>query len=160
MSRLFLFAIGALVLCSTDGFAQGAGFSTISSPETLLARSQEWVDTWNVKDVERMRRLHADDVADQRYVIGNGFGTMEELLRMVREENFWNVTWSIKIVDPKVRMLGSDGGLVSFLLVGTETTGGGVPRPFSEAFSLVFQRIRGEWLIVHVHDSSRLEPES
>lgn len=107
-----------------------------------------------------MRRLHADDVADQRYVIGNGFGTMESLLRMLREENFWNVTWSIKIADPKVRMLGSDAGLVSFLLVGTETTGAGVPRPFSEAFSLVFQRIRGKWLIVHVHDRSRLEPES
>lgn len=64
------------------------------------------------------------------------------------------------MVDAKVRMLGGDAGLVSFPLIGNETPRGGATRPFSEAFSLIFQRVRGEWLIVHVHDSTRLDPGS
>lgn len=156
MSRLLLFAMSVLFISPTVGLAQVAETRATSSADTLLALSHEWVDTWNTKDVERMRRLHADDVADQRYGIGNGFSSMEWLLGELREKNFWNVSWSIQIVEPKVRILGSDAGLVSFRLIGTETPGGAATRPFSEAFSLIFQRIGGKWLIVHVHDSSRL----
>ena len=106
-----------------------------------------------------MSRLHAADVGDQRYVIGNGFTSMDWLLKELRATNFWNVTWSIRMADTKVRMLGEDAGLVSFRLIGDETPGGSTTRPFAEAFSLVFQRVQGEWLIVHVHDSSRLGPK-
>ena len=107
-----------------------------------------------------MRRLHASDLVDQRYVIGNGFTTMAWLLKELRDTNFWNVNWSIRMEDAKVRMLGGDAGLVSFRLTGNETPSSGAMRPFSEAFSLIFQRVGGEWLIVHVHDSTRLDPTS
>jgi hypothetical protein len=107
-----------------------------------------------------MRRLHAVDVGDQRYAIGNGFTTTEWLLKELCKTNFWNVTWSVKMVDPKVRMLGADAGLVSFRLTGSEAPSGAGPHEFLEALSLIFQRIDGEWLIVHIHDSTRLQPGS
>ncbi|HKY97734.1 MAG TPA: nuclear transport factor 2 family protein [Gemmatimonadaceae bacterium] len=138
--------------------APGCDSSRSPITDTLLVRTQQWVDAWNEKDVGAMRRLHAADVGDQRYVIGNDFTTMEWLLKELRETNFWNVTWSIRMADAKVRMLGAEAGLVSFRLTGSETPSGGAMRPFSEAFTLIFQRIRGEWLIVHVHDSMRLDP--
>jgi hypothetical protein len=159
LSRLLLLAISALLISAGDGAAQGVESSQSPIADTLLVRTQQWVDAWNEKDVAAMRRLHAADVGDQRYVIGNSFTAMEWLLKELRETNFWNVTWSIRMTDAKVRMLGADGGLVSFRLTGDETPSGGATRPFSEAFSLIFQRVRGEWLIVHVHDSMRLEPE-
>jgi hypothetical protein len=104
-----------------------------------------------------MRRLHAADVGDQRYVIGNGFVTMEWLLKELDETKFWNVTYSLEMSDANVRMVGGDAGVVSFRLIGSETPRDGTARPFSEAFSLIFQRVRGEWVVVHVHDSMRLE---
>lgn len=158
MSRLLLLALSVLLLSPVDGAAQRFQSSTLTIADSLLVRTRQWVDTWNARDVGGMRRLHAADVGDQRYVFGNGFTTMEWLLKEVRETNFWNVTWSLGMADAKVRMLGGDAGLVSFRLIGNETPRGGATRPFSEAFSLIFQRVRGEWLIVHVHDSMRLEP--
>jgi len=156
VSRLLLLALSVLLVSPRDGAAQGVALGRLPVADTLLARTQQWVDAWNAKDVGAMRRLHAADVGDQRYVVGNGFTTMEWLLKELRETNFWNVTWSIKMADAKVRMLGGDAGLVSFRLIGNETPSGGATRPFAEAFSLIFQRVRGEWSIVHVHDSMRL----
>jgi hypothetical protein len=158
VSRLLLVALSVLLVSAGDGAGQAVEVSHLPVTDTLLARTQQWVDAWNKKDVEGMRRLHGADVGDQRYVIGNNFTTMEWLLKELRETNFWNVTWSIRMVDAKVRMLGEDAGLVSLRLTGDETPSGGATRPFSEAFSLIFQRVRGEWLIVHVHDSMRLGP--
>ena len=160
MSRLLFFALSVLLVSPGDGAAQGVESSQLPIADTLLVRTQQWVDAWNEKDVGGMRRLHAADVGDQRYVIGNGFTTMEWLLKELGETNFWNVTWSMKMVDAKVRILGANAGLVSFRLTGNETPGGGATRPYSEAFSLIFQRVGGEWLIVHVHDSMRLDPGS
>jgi len=158
MSRLLLLVFSALLISASNTAAQDVESSQSPVTDTLLARTQQWVDAWNEKDVAGMRRLHAVDVGDQRYVIGNGFTTMEWLLKELAATNFWNVTWSIRMAEAKVRMLGVDAGLVSFRLTGNETPSGGATAPFSEAFSLIFQRVRGEWLIVHVHDSMRLEP--
>jgi ketosteroid isomerase-like protein len=160
VSRLLLLALSVLLVFPGDGAAQSVELSRLPVADTLLVRTQQWVDAWNEKDVEAIRRLHAADVGDQRYVIGNGFTTMEWLLKELREKNFWNVTWSIRTVEAKARMLGGDAGLVSFRLTGNETPSGGATHPFSEAFTLIFQRVRGEWLIVHVHDSTRLNPGS
>jgi Calcium/calmodulin dependent protein kinase II association domain len=57
-------------------------------------------------------------------------------------------------------MFGADAALVAFRLVGSETPKDGTTRPYSAAISLIFQRIRGAWLIVHVHDSSGPAPGS
>ncbi len=160
MSRLLLLLVSALLFIPHEGAGQSIHANTYPVTDTLLVRTQQWVDTWNKKDVEGMRALHAVDVGDQRYSIGNGFTTMEWLLKELRETNFWNVTWSLKMVDPKVRMLGANAGLVSFRLTGTETPSGAVAHEFLESFSLIFQRIDGKWLVVHVHDSSRLQTGS
>jgi ketosteroid isomerase-like protein len=123
--------------------------------ETLLALSQEWVDTWNQKDVERMAEMHGD-VTRTVYVIGETSSTVEWLLREIREKKFWNLSWKIRLVEPHVRMLGADAGLGSFRLVGEEAGPRGT-KPFSAAFTLVYQKLDGDWKIVHVQDSSRLE---
>ena len=154
MFRLLLLTLSVLLVRTSDGIAQQADSVVSPTGDTLLARTQQWVDTWNNKDLEGMRRLHAADLSRQRYGIGHGFTTMEWLLNELREKNFWDLSWSLRIVDSDVRMLGGDAGLVSFRLLGSETPNNGPARPFSAAFSLVFQRIRGEWRIVHVHDSS------
>ena len=157
MSRL-LSAVTLLLFCSTALVGQTRGSGTAPASDALLARAQEWVDTWNNKDVERMRRLHADDVSGQLYGIGEGFDTIERLLKEIREENFWRLSWSIKIVQPRVRMLGADAALVAFRLVGKETNSDGSSQPYSAAYSLVFQRYRDEWKIVHIHTSHGTVP--
>jgi hypothetical protein len=151
--RLFLLTLSVLVW-TTDACAQRADSVGSPTADTLLVRTQQWVDTWNNKDVEGMRRLHAADVGRQRYAIGHGFTTTGWLLEELRTKNFWGLSWSLRIADSEVRMLSHDAALVSFRLLGSETLSNGSTRPFSAAFSMVFQRIRGEWLIVHVHDSS------
>lgn len=125
---------------------------------TLLALSQQWVDTWNQRDIERMAEMHGD-VTQTIYVIGETSSTVEWLLREIREKNFWDLSWKIAMVDPHVRILGADAGLVSFRLVGEEAGARGT-KPFSAAFTLVYQKLEGGWKIVHVQDSSRLEAPS
>lgn len=132
---------------------QQSDLATLTLTEKLLALAQEWVDTWNQKDVERMAQLHGD-VADTLYGFGDTFDSVETLLQGIRETNFWNVSWKLALVEPRVRILGPDAGLVSFRLVGEES-GAGRTKPFSEAFTLVYQNLDGEWKIVHVQDSSR-----
>ncbi|HUF64744.1 MAG TPA: DUF4440 domain-containing protein [Gemmatimonadaceae bacterium] len=125
---------------------------------TLVAHAHRWVDTWNNNDVERMSRLHAADVSLQLYGIGDAFVTMDELLEELREENFWKLSWSINMVEPRVRRLGAEAALVAFRLVGKETRSDGSSRPYAAAYSLVFQRDRHNWKIVHVHSSSGRAP--
>jgi ketosteroid isomerase-like protein len=129
--------------------------STAAVAQTLLGLSQEWVDTWNQQDVDRMAEMYGD-VTRTFYVIGETFSTVEWLLREIREKKFWNLSWKIRIVEPHVRILAADAGLVSFRLVGEEASARGT-KPFSAAFTLVYQKLAGEWKIVHVQDSSRLE---
>jgi len=152
--------VAFLLFCPAVLVAQTSVSKAAAVSDMLVARAQEWVNTWNNKDVERMRRLHADDVSGQLYGIGDGFGTIEGLLKEAHEKNFWNLSWSIKIVEPRVRILGADAALVAFRLVGSETPKDGTARPYSAAFSLIFQRVRAKWLIVHVHDSSGPPPGS
>jgi hypothetical protein len=154
LARQLLLTLSVLLVCTGHGAAQRFDPVVSRSGDTLMARTQQWVDTWNNKDLEGMRRLHAADIGRQRYGIGHGFTTVEWLLKELRDKNFWGLSWSLRIVDPEVRMLGGDAGLVSFRLLGTETPTEGPAHPFSAAFSVVFQRIQGEWRIVHVHDSS------
>lgn len=102
-----------------------------------------------------MAEMHGD-VTRTVYVIGETYSTVEWLLREIRENKYWDLSWKIRLVEPHVRMLGADAGLVSFRLVGEEAGARGT-KPFSAAFTLVYQKLGGEWKIVHVQDSSRLE---
>jgi hypothetical protein len=49
---------------------QAAASRRSTASEILLVRAQEWVDTWNKKDVARMRALHADDISGQKRLEG------------------------------------------------------------------------------------------
>lgn len=140
---------------TSHSIVQDSDVPTAAVTETLLALSHQWVDTWNQKDVERMAAMHGD-VTRTAYVIGETFSTVEWLLQEIREKKFWDLSWKIHMVEPHVRVLGADAGLVSFRLVGDEASARGT-KPFSAAFTLVYQKLDGEWKIVHVQDSSRLE---
>jgi hypothetical protein len=132
-----------------------ANGSSGATTDTLLALSEEWMNTWVQKDVERMTQLHGD-LPNTLYGIGDGFTTVEWLLRELREKNYWNVSWKLAMVEPRVRILGLDAGLVTFRLSG-EQTSAGETKPFLAAFTLVYQKLDGAWKIVHVQDSSRLD---
>lgn len=101
-----------------------ANVSTSEVAEALLSLTQEWVDTWNRRDIERMAQMHGD-VANTAYVIGETSSTVEWLLQEIRDKNFWNLSWKLAVLKPHVRVLGPDAGLVSFRLVGEETGVGG-----------------------------------
>ena len=153
--------ITVVLISSAAAIGQAAVSKKATLSDTLIARAQEWVDTWNNKDVKRMRGLHAADVTGQLYGIGEEFTTMDKLLDGIAKENFWNLSWSIKIVEPRVRILGPDVALVAFRLIGDETnnsTGGS--RRYSGAYSLIFQRERKVWKVVHVHSSHGPVPGS
>ena len=170
--RRTVIALGSIVLLASCAHTQPPGRSSSRSvpqqssnvpsvdvAETLLALSQEWIDTWNQRDVERMAQMHGD-AAHTVYLIGDTFSTVEWLLQEIREKKFWDLSWKLTMVEPHVRILGPDAGLVSFRLVGEEVGAGGT-RPFSAAFSLVYQKLDEGWKIVHVQDSSCLdEPTS
>jgi hypothetical protein len=142
---------------ATTNHRSGA-VATAAVTKTLLDLSQQWVDTWNERDVERMAAMHGD-VTQTRYAIGQTSTTVEWLLQEIRATNYWNVSWKIRMVEPHVRVLNDDAGFVFFRLVGDETIAGAT-RPFSAAFTLVYQKLDGEWKIVHVQDSSRLEAQA
>ena len=152
MSRLPK-VITVVLISSAAAFGQASATKKATLPDILIARAQEWVDTWNNKDVKRMRALHAADVADQLYGIGEEFGTVDKLLDGIARENYWNLSWSIKIVEPRVRLLGPDAALVAFRLIGDETNSDGRSRRYSGAYSLIFQREKKVWKVIHVHSS-------
>lgn len=115
----------------------------------LLGLTQEWVRTWNEKDVDRMQELHSDDFL---YGIFGSFGDGRALLNALRRENFWGVTYTLKMEKPLVRILSSDTALVLFQLVGKSVSSKG-ERPYASLFTLVYQKRGDDWKIIHVHDS-------
>lgn len=131
-----------------------------SVSDVLLARSNEWVETWNKKDVRRMRQLHAADLAGQLYGIGEELVPMNVLFDDMEKENFWGASWAIKIENPRIRMLGTDSALVAFNLRGTETDSRGGSKRYSGAYTLTFHRQKNDWKIVHVHSSHGPVPGS
>jgi ketosteroid isomerase-like protein len=149
-----------LVLTTSALFAQRKS-PVAASPlsDRLIAQSQEWVNTWNDRDVDKLRSLHAKDISAQLYGIGEELYPVDKLLDDIKRENWWGLSWSITIKDPKVRMLGSDTALVAFRLVGTETNGAGASRVYSGAYSLLFERQKNEWKVVHVHSSHGQAPK-
>jgi uncharacterized protein (TIGR02246 family) len=157
MSRL-LSVLTILFFSSAVLVGQAPRPTTTAVSVTLIGRAQEWVDTWNNKDVERMGRLHADDASSHLYGRGDRFGTIEGTLKEIRRENFWNLSWSVKMVEPRVRILGPDAALVAVRLVGNEINSDGITRPYSSAYTLVFERQRNQWKIVHIHSSSGRAP--
>lgn len=128
---------------------QSLSTNSVDVSQTLIGQTYQWVQTWNEKNVERMQQMHASDML---YGIGDSFITGEGLVRDIRQNNFWGVSWSIKMNNPHVRLLGQDAALVSFRLVGEQFQKGS-SLPYSALFTVAFQRQRGEWKIVHVHDS-------
>jgi uncharacterized protein (TIGR02246 family) len=122
----------------------------------LLSLAQEWVDTWNKKDVDRMQQLHSEDFL---YGVFGSFGEGRALLDTLRREDFWGVTYTLTIVKPQVRILSSDTALVLFQLVGKSVSSKGT-RPYSSLFTLVYQKHGAEWRVVHVHDSEASESSS
>jgi uncharacterized protein (TIGR02246 family) len=122
---------------------------TAQDTAELLSLTEQWVRSWNEKDVDRMRQLQADDLL---YGVFGSFTEGPVLIEQLRSNNFWGVTYSLRTVDPKVRILSSDIALVLFALVGTSAGPKGA-QPYRSLFTLVYQRRDGEWKIVHVHDS-------
>jgi ketosteroid isomerase-like protein len=159
MSRL-LKVITVVLISSAAALGQASVSKKATLSDILIARAQEWVDTWNKKDVRRMRGLHAADVTGQLYGIVEEFTTIDKLLDDIARENFWKLSWSIKIVEPRVRILGPDAALVAFRLIGDETNSTGGSRRYSAAYSLIFQRERKVWRVVHVHSSHGPVPGS
>lgn len=154
-----LILILSVFFISTAMLGQTAG-KRASVSEVLLARSNAWVETWNKKDVRRMRQLHAADLANQLYGIGEELIPMNVLFDDIEKENFWGASWAIKIENPRVRMLGTDSALVAFNLRGSETDGRGGSKRYSGAYTLTFQRQKNDWKIVHVHSSHGPVPGS
>lgn len=165
--RLALSILGLVSTLLTSGCAAGgvqpvavatdrlsaAQTSTNAAEVTseLLGLTQEWVKTWNEKDVDRMQQLHSDDFL---YGVFGSFGDGRVLLNALRRENFWNLTYTLRMVEPRVRILSSDTALVLFQLVG-QSTGPKGTKPYGSLFTLVYQRRGGEWKIIHVHDSEK-----
>lgn len=118
--------------------------------------AQEWVGTWNDKDVDRMQQLHDRDFL---YGIYGSFVDGQDLLKQLRKEDFWGLTYTLKIVEPKVRMLSPDTALVLFQLVG-KSNGPKGERPYVSLFTLVYKKRGNDWKIVHVHDSEQPESNS
>lgn len=141
-------------LAASQTGAEGSTDSSPSDPSAavtakLLGLTQEWVRTWNEKDVDRMQQLHDDDFL---YGIFGRFMDGQNLLKMIRKENFWGLTYTLEIVEPRVRILSSDTALVLFQLVG-KSVGSKGELPYASLFTLVYQKRGDDWKIVHVHDS-------
>ena len=131
-----------------NGHVPVASSQSPSASEKLLGLTNEWVQTWNEKDADRMQQLYGPGML---YGFGQSFVTGEALVDLIRRENFWGLSWSLKAENPQVRMLGPDAALVWFRLAGEET-GNGRSRPYSALFTLVFQQQDGQWRIVHIQD--------
>jgi uncharacterized protein (TIGR02246 family) len=124
--------------------------------DALLVLAGEWTAAWNAMDPERMLRLHADDGL---FYWPFGRDTAREFEEVLSSKIIPNVRYSIEMIEPHVRLLGPDAGIVSFRLHGGEiSVRSGETRPYASAVSLVFQRRGGEWKIVHIHEGFEQQP--
>jgi uncharacterized protein (TIGR02246 family) len=124
--------------------------------DTLLVLAGEWTAAWNAMDPERMLRLHA---GDGLFYWPFGRDTAAEFEETLHREIIPNVRYSLEMLEPHVRVLGPDAGIVSFHLRGGEiAVRSGETRPYASAVSLVFHRRGGEWKIVHIHEGFEQQP--
>lgn len=72
---------------------------------------------------------------------------------VVRREMAAFERYSTEILDPRVEVLGPNGGVVSFRYRGQVADTTGDTRSVSAAVTLVFERRNGQWKVVQAHES-------
>ena len=121
--------------------------------DTVLALTNEYVVAWESLNQEDILRFHSDDI--QYYWMGTGSVTSNAafagLLKMILPTLR---SWSMKVREPRIKVLGPDAAVVSFLFdfesVGTD----GQLDSGTQAATYVFERLNGDWKIIIVHESA------
>jgi uncharacterized protein (TIGR02246 family) len=134
-------AVARTMPAGTGGAAETA--------ETLLALAEEWLDSWNALDPERMLQFYDEDLL--YYWKGRPM-TLGQFESALHEYIIPNETYSIELTEPHVQLIGADAAVVAFIWGDKAGPSGEVPPPIA-AVSLVFERRGGVWKILHIHES-------
>jgi ketosteroid isomerase-like protein len=121
---------------------------------TLLSTTEEYNAVWESLDFERISAYHGDDFTYyRRGVVDSASDFQMAFLENVATQitAYWSYASSIS-----VDVLGQDAGIVAFLFRGGVETPGGAKHDYDGAPTYVFERRRGDWKIVHIHESAYL----
>ena len=133
--------------------SQSAPQEAVAVSDTVLALTKSYVEAWESLDQERILRFHSDDV--QYYWMGSGSVTSNTafagLLGMILPRL---KSWSVKVREPRVKVLGTDAAVVSFLFDFESVTRDGQRESGRQAATYVFERRNDDWKIVVIHESA------
>lgn len=119
-------------------------------PESLVTLARDYNSAWELLNPDSILTFHAPRFEyywfDQRFV--------EDFEPVLRQEWLAGVrSYSIEMFDASVRVLGSDGAVVSFLFRDSEVSSAGDTIQGSGALTYVMERFDGIWKISRVHHS-------
>lgn len=118
----------------------------------VLARTLEWHDAWEDLEPDAVLALYAPDV--RYYWFGQEMPSLEAfesvLHNYIIPENYG---YSLDPISPHIQVLSPTSVVSSYLFKGTVNRRDGTIEPVEAAVSLVFQKRKGHWWIVHVHES-------
>lgn len=120
---------------------------------TLLSITEAYNAVWEELDLEKISAFHADDFTYYRRG-GVDSVSQADFLDAYHDNVATQITgyWA-EATETRVKVLGPNAGLVAFVFRGGVELPDGRKVGYDGALTYVFERLDGEWRIVHIHES-------
>jgi hypothetical protein len=155
-----LLILAAFILSACNSQSSPDLSEPVSSDEiaALLALTESYDSEWSTMRWEQVAPYHSSDI---RYfwrgrLAASSQSEFESLFRGIMTEV---KSYNADLVEPHVKILSLNAGVVSFEFIGEVVTPEGATQNYSGAMTYVWQRQDNEWKIVQIHESAPILAE-
>ncbi|NGP78001.1 SgcJ/EcaC family oxidoreductase [Balneolaceae bacterium YR4-1] len=146
-----IFVVGYLLFGCTNKNASDLTEQEISSlSNTIMAHSEEANRAWQSLDAEAYMS-HYSEEAD--FYFQGSYYSFDEFEAIVHDYLGSLQTSTLNMIDPHIEVLGPEGAVISYNYKGQNIDTTGVADNTEAAFTAVYKKQEGRWLIVQAHES-------
>jgi hypothetical protein len=147
--------LALIVLASTYSFGQ-TGKETQKIEEEILAITQKYNQTWETIDMLKVSQFHSDSSFRYCRNMRIGVSSNEEFKKLLPVYMSGVKSWKIEVSTPTIQVLSENVAVISFTGKAELTTKENkVSDEGTGAYTYVWQKINGQWRIVHIHESTK-----
>lgn len=144
-----------LLLCSPLSWSQTVD-ETKKLTEDILLITDRYNKTWETLNMDRVSMFHSENSFRYYKNMELSVGSNDEFKRVYPQYFVETKSWKIEVSNPVVQILSKDAAVIGFLgKAELITKDNKVLDIGSGAYTYVWSKVKGEWKIVHIHESAK-----
>ena len=145
----------ALFLASCNNNSEGYNDSTFR--QKLLDLTSQYNKVWETLNVEKIAEYHSNERFIYYWHGDLASESNDHFRKLFPEILSATKAWSMKTSNPLVQIINKDAGVISFTFEAEVTGLDGAKMNEIGALTYVWNNINGQWKIVHIHESPKVE---